>query len=1254
MAKILGLDLGTNSIGWALIDDVSKQIIKSGVRIFPKGVVEDTSGKETTKNQQRRIARGARRLNYRFKMRRERLKKVLSELNMLPDGKYYTEKKGDKKNLTIELYKLRSDALERQISLQELGRIFLKFNNNRGFKSNKKEEALAEFTETKNEETGIVKTIIGKLQDKIDEAKENGNIKHGTIGEYYYYLIRQNKDSHNPNEPIEKIRGDQHYTLREMFEYEFDCIWEKQKSYPNYLKLLTDENKKKIKDECIFFQRPLRSQKHLVATCSYEFTTYFDKKTQKIKKSYLRCCPKSSFEYQEFRIWTTINNIRYSTEDITLAELTPIQKDLLAKKLHTTKSIFLHELKKGNKEEKAHIKNSLIELKKELGLPLEAEFNEIYELKGNITKVRLLEALGEEFWNNLNPKEISADNEPIKYSQEQYQLWHNTVFASEFIKSKEWLLGKKDVQDWFYKKGKKKGKQIIAKKWNDGIKALGLNDEQLIKYAKINLEPDYTEMSLKAIKKLLPWIKQGYDLRKAEKYAGYHDDSSIKIFDKQLEQKIPQPQNNELRNPIVQKGLSEAIRVINAIIDDEEFGKPDLVRVELARELKKPKTKREEATRNIREKEEARRRYAEFISKKRKIQLDQSHPDILKFELFLELEFSKKNFESIKGNIDLKAFEKFCKDVNPKDTEKYKLWLECDRVLPYTGEQIGLARLFTPEIEIEHIIPYSKCGDNSFLNKTLSDSKFNKEKGNRTPLEHEWNKKHIFFKNIKKLSEGKQKRFLMKVEDLDDFRNSQITDTAYIARQTVEYLRKAFQSNKVQMTNGQSTGLVRQLLGFNTLLNPTVHVDKETENGKYWGVYDEEKRFVELIPYTTDDEEPSDISETHTVIRGSVYDGKFYPRKTRDDHRHHAIDAIVTAVTSLDMIEMISQYTQIEDFDEYAQIKKERKSQIKNRLFDMIDCPNLRDKAKASIENILVSYNNKNRITSSGKKRIYKNGKPENNKNTGLPKYSGGDVARGALHDDTYYGLIKNPANNGEMNYVVRKELKFNKKGYFSKVEQIDNIIDPAIREIVKQSLKDNNDNLQKALEHTLFLPNKNGSPVPIKKVRIKVESIMQPIRSETNKKLFVQTGENSLIALFGSAKLEKKEKRNFETITLFDAANRIKNRKPLFNSSKNGLPLLIVFSKRDMIIVYKEHPDEINWNDDEFLFKRLYRVVKADQNGIIVLARHFPANVKADYDKPVKAIDSIEGSVIRCNHNTFRGVKVKITPTGKIEPLKE
>ena len=139
MAKFtLGLDIGTNSIGWALIENGNK-ITDQGVVIFPIGTNLIKGVLEQTKNAERRGYRGAARNHFRYKLRRKELRKILSQLNMLP--------KFDEKFTAKELYSYRKKALDEIIPLEELGSIFLLINKHRGFKTNSKTISLTENTD---------------------------------------------------------------------------------------------------------------------------------------------------------------------------------------------------------------------------------------------------------------------------------------------------------------------------------------------------------------------------------------------------------------------------------------------------------------------------------------------------------------------------------------------------------------------------------------------------------------------------------------------------------------------------------------------------------------------------------------------------------------------------------------------------------------------------------------------------------------------------------------------------------------------------------------------------------------------------------------------------------------------------------------------------------------------------------------------------------------------------------------------------
>ncbi|MCC6600839.1 MAG: hypothetical protein IT223_09225, partial [Crocinitomicaceae bacterium] len=196
--KILGLDLGTNSIGWALIEEAetSGAILGLGSRIVPMDstmLLDFEKGKPTTKNVNRRQARGARRLLQRYKLRRNRLTAALQILGWIPEFEnsrqmhhYLSESPGHPGSILtpFELYELRDRALREIVTTEELARILFHFNQRRGFLSNRKvkdaeeEKAKTEEDSEENEETakGTVKTYEEVEIVSIEEDKSGKKI----------------------------------------------------------------------------------------------------------------------------------------------------------------------------------------------------------------------------------------------------------------------------------------------------------------------------------------------------------------------------------------------------------------------------------------------------------------------------------------------------------------------------------------------------------------------------------------------------------------------------------------------------------------------------------------------------------------------------------------------------------------------------------------------------------------------------------------------------------------------------------------------------------------------------------------------------------------------------------------------------------------------------------------------------------------------------------------------------------------------
>ena len=220
MKKILGLDLGTNSIGWALVNeavnnDERSSIIKLGVRVNPLTVDELTNfekGKSITTNADRTLKRSMRRNLQRYKLRKENLIEILKEQDFIKsDTKLYED--GNK--TTFETYRLRARSAKEEVNLEQLARILLMINGKRGYKSSRKAKSQDE----------------GQLIDGMEIAKRlyNENI---TPGQLVYTLLKEGK----------KYIPD---FYRSDLQAEFDKIWEVQKQF--HSEILADEFKNQIK-----------------------------------------------------------------------------------------------------------------------------------------------------------------------------------------------------------------------------------------------------------------------------------------------------------------------------------------------------------------------------------------------------------------------------------------------------------------------------------------------------------------------------------------------------------------------------------------------------------------------------------------------------------------------------------------------------------------------------------------------------------------------------------------------------------------------------------------------------------------------------------------------------------------------------------------------------------------------------------------------------------------------------------------------
>ncbi len=832
--------------------------------------------------------------------------------------------------------------------------------------------------------------LLGEISDRSKALYFNKE----TVGQYLYKQIKDN--------PHNRLKNQVFY--RQDYFDEFEKIWETQCNY--YPNVLTEELKKEIRDIVIFYQRRLKSQKGLISICEFEGKEIElkDKEKNPIltrdgkpKKKIVgpRVIPKSSPLFQEFKIWQDLNKLKFIHKDnrSKKVSISEIDKDveyryILFNSLSNGISISAQEIKKmifkNHKEWETNIKK-------------DKNGNDNGKIQGNFTNQTLFKAyqtiLDIAGYENIDAMEVEKTaeifqslgikKEILEFDAEldgkdfekqlSYQLWH-LLYSYEGDNSKT-------GNDKLYHHLKEK---------------FGFEKESAQALINVTFKNDYGSLSAKAIRKIIPYLKAGHEFSEAAKLAGYNHSHSLTKEEneaRKLLDKLELLPKNSLRNPVVEKILNQMVNVVNAIID--EYGKPEEIRIELARELKRSAKERADMT--------------------------------------LGIASATKKHEEIKKKLkEISPFNKGVR-ITRKDIIKYKLWDELasnGHKTFYTNEYISLEKLFDTDskFDIEHIIPKALLFDDSFSNKTLSTKDFNRWKSNKTGIDaiaekygentDEYNR---YISNIekmykdKKISKAKYNKLLMKANDIPDgFINRDLRNSQYIAKKAKQILLSIVKN--VVPTSGNITDRLRQDWEL-------INVMKELN----WDKYDK----LGLTEYEINKE-----GKKIKVIKDWT---------KRNDHRHHAMDAITIAFTSHDHIQYLNNLNTVYKLQEEDEIQHDKSKLygIKEKITEVIidkngrkkrkfkkPMPNIREEAKKHLENTLISFKAKNKIVTRNKNKIKGCDKPQD---TLTP--------RGQLHKETIYGKIKRPLN---------KPVKINKK--FS-VEKANLIIDKQQRQLVLEHL---------------------------------------------------------------------------------------------------------------------------------------------------------------------------------------------------------
>lgn len=1048
MKKIIGLDLGTTSIGWAVVNEAESKdeissIVKLGVRVNPLTGDEQKNfeqGKSITTNAERTLKRSARHNLQRYKLRRDNLIEILLNNNIITDQTILSEQGN---YTTFQTYRLRAKAATEKIMLEEFARVLLMINKKRGYRSSRNVKSndgegqfidgmsialqlyennytpgqlsllllregkkyLPDFyrsdlqteldsiwdfqkqfypeiltTEFKEQirnkgKQNTSKIFLGKYQiftadnkgkDKrlqtylwrVNALKEQLSIEelayvisdvNGSISNSSGYLGEisdRSKELYFNKQTvgeflISKLDNNPNYSLKNQVFYrqdyldEFEKLWETQALYHPEL---TPELKKVLRDVIIFYQRPLKSQKGLIGFCEFESKQIevVCEGKKKLKTVGCRVCPKSSPLFQEFKIWQVLNSVQVSENSFSKRFLEQEEKERLFAELN-----WRDKLTKAEVLQLLYTKSKGVDLNyKEIeGNRTQAALLKIYldiiersgHDKANFSKISMAEVINmvksifQGLGYNTDILSFKSELEGKGFeNQPMYRLWH-LLYSFEGDDSKT-------------------GNEKLIDKLTE---LYGFEREYAVLLANISFQPDYGSLSTKAMRKILPFLKGGNEYSLACEYAGYrHSKRSLtkeelnsKIYKDRLEL-LPR---NSLRNPVVEKILNQMINVVNMLV--ETYGKPDEIRIELARELKKSAKERESMTLAIRKSTSEYEEYRAILQQEFGL-INVSRNDIIRYKLYLEL---KEN--------------------------GYKTL--------YSNTYISREKLFSKEFDIEHIIPQAKLFDDSFSNKTLESRSVNIAKSNATAYDYVKEKDGEqgvmdYVERINKLfqngSISKSKRDKLLMEDANipnGFIERDLRDSQYIARKAREILEDLVKF--VIPTTGIITDRLREDWQLINILQE-LNWDKYNQLGLTDIYEDKDGRKIRCIKDWT----------------------------KRNDHRHHAMDALTIAFTKQSIIQYLNNLNARSDktgsIYGIEQNELYRDSHGKLRFNPPMPLNLFRAEAKKQLEDILVSIKAKNKVVTQNINKVKK--KEGYNKKIQL-------TPRGQLHNETIYGSIK-------------------------------------------------------------------------------------------------------------------------------------------------------------------------------------------------------------------------------------------------------
>ena len=874
MATTLGLDIGSNSVGSAWVG-TDQRIIQLGVSVFPAGVDETDTKRGAPVNQKRRQARSLRRSLARRSARKRGLCRLLTDAGLLPGSPQELKVLVDR-NPWI----LRRDALERKLAPHEFGRVLVHLNQRRG--------ALGVETDPDNSEEGKVKEAIDNLESKLagrtigqfmaDEMDARRTPITGSKAATCQGPIRNRRDSF------------EFHANRALVREEFEALWQKQRSLGGELaKLLTDELKRELDDPhdddtwrhkgAIFGQRRTYWDTGTLGRCDLEPADHR--------------CPIHDMYAQHFRVIETVNNIRIQERgEVEWQPLDQTQREVVVDFLRG-KHVFPLRLPGFPKAPRAkkpvkgvkcqHIREMLGIDKKTLGKMDRSEKNYSLNIENDpereINTDRfhrgiVLGVFGEEPWNAMTDNQRESVNRALLKFDKDADGHADRLQAGA---QKWWGLdeheAKKLVEAW---KGRGRTDQRLnlsrraimnlvphmqrydeeSEHWPTQIEARqmfaedpnnGATPEQRIRYAH-TVTDRLQDVLLSEVGGEVDQYERLLRLRGSSKADRHYAEKHPDLL----------PPAPTLANPVVRKAVHEVRRHVIAHIR-AAGRRPDRIVIEFARGTKLTRKDRTAQLNANRKREKKRKKIEEELR---------------------EWGIPESNWR--------------------RATLRVRLCEEQGGICPFSIDGPNASRPISPrmaaegrDVEIEHIIPQGITGGTmDYNNLVLCFRNANRAKGMRTPLD--WLDAEGLAKVLQRLekqpirrNKPKWKNLQKETPDADQYRNSQLTDTAYASRQVADYLR-------ANLYGGETVGQRRI---FTTKGEFTARLRAD------WGLHESEIDRANNLEAAIDPEKLRADPELAQALRRARKD----PTKDRVDHRHHALDALVIALTGPEMLTKLGQ-----------------------------------------------------------------------------------------------------------------------------------------------------------------------------------------------------------------------------------------------------------------------------------------------------------------------------------------------------------